>query len=501
MSGSDLPPGDATGPDLPPKPVRGSDLPPVTGGFGNGGVSYWYRQAGLPRPRAPLPGDREYDVCVVGGGFTGLWTAYYLKRARPGLRVAILEKEFAGFGASGRNGGWLSAEMAGSRDRYAATHGTAAVVALQHAMFAAVDEVIGVAGAEDIAADIVKGGVLYVATNQAQRARLNATVEESRRWGFTEADLRSLEPAELDDRVHVAGALAAAHDPHCARVQPARLVQGLARSVAGLGVDIFESTTVTEIRPRGTVGRAGGAGSAAAVTDRGVVRAEYVIRATEGFTAGIAGQRRQWLPMNSSMIVTERLGQEIWDRIGWRGAELLGDEAHAYIYAQRTADDRIALGGRGVPYRFGSRWDERGVTHPQTVAALWHMLGTLFPAAARARVDHAWSGVLGVPRDWCATVGLDHDTGLGWAGGYVGSGVTTTNLAGRTLRDLLLREDTELTRLPWVGRRVRSWEPEPLRWAGVRLIYTLYRAADRRENAGLPRTSAYARVAGLIAGR
>jgi glycine/D-amino acid oxidase-like deaminating enzyme len=260
-------------------------------------------------------------------------------------------------------------------------------------------------------------------------------------------------------------------------------------------VDVFEDTTVTEIRPR-----AGGR-PAEAVTARGNVRAEYVIRATEGFTAGLAGQRRQWLPMNSSMIVTEPLGEEVWERVGWAGRELLGDHAHAYIYAQRTADDRIAIGGRGVPYRYGSGWDRRGATQDKTVAALRRMLTGLFPATESAAVEHAWCGVLGVPRDWCSTAHVDHATGLGWAGGYVGTGVSTTNLAGRTLRDLVLREDTELTALPWVGRQVRSWEPEPLRWIGVQLIYALYRAADRRETTGLARTSGYARLAGLISGR
>lgn len=464
--------------------------------FTNGGISFWYRQTGLPTPRDPLPGPREYDVCVVGGGFTGLWTAYYLKKARPGLRVAILEKEFAGFGASGRNGGWLSARLAGSRQRYARAHGTAAVIELERAMIDTVDEVIGVAAADGIEADIVKGGILQVATNPAQRRRLHADLADSRRWGHAEEDLRLLDPGEREDRLRVAGAVDATYSPHCARIQPARLVRGLARVVANLGVDIFESTAVTEILPR----RDGG--PARAVTARGTVGAEYVIRATEGFTAGIAGQRRQWLPMNSSMIVTEPLGEDVWKRIGWRGRELLGDEAHSYIYAQRTADDRIAIGGRGVPYRFGSAWDRRGATQDRTVAALSRMLGTLFPAAADARVDHAWCGVLGVPRDWCSTVHLDRESGLGWAGGYVGHGVGTTNLAGRTLRDLILGEDTDLTRLPWVGRRVRAWEPEPLRWIGVRLIYTLYRTADRRErNGALDHTSAYARLAGVLSGR
>ncbi|WP_327590873.1 FAD-binding oxidoreductase [Nonomuraea sp. NBC_00507] len=467
---------------------------PLAKEFANGGVSYWYRQIGLPERRPALPGPRDYDVAIVGGGYTGLWTAYYLKKADPGLRIAILEKEFAGFGASGRNGGWLSAEFAGSRRRHAKARGRQAMIDLQHAMFRAVDEVIAVAGEEGIDADLHKGGLIHVATNPAQRRRLREELAELRTWGYGEDDLRLMDRDEQRERVQVAGTLEATYSPHCARIQPAKLAVGLARAVAGLGVDIFESTPVTEILPRQ-------GGKASAVTARGAVTADYVIRATEGFTARLAGQRRQWLPMNSSMIVTEPLPAEVWKHIGWAGNELLGDEAHAYIYAQRTADDRIAIGGRGVPYRFGSRTDDRGATQRQTVALLWRMLVRLFPAAADARIQHAWCGVLGVPRDWCSTVHLDHASGLGWAGGYVGSGVTTTNLAGRTLRDLVLRRETELTALPWVGRQVRQWEPEPLRWAGVQLIYALYRAADRHENDRTTTTSAYARLATLIAGR
>ncbi|WP_344945275.1 FAD-binding oxidoreductase [Sphaerisporangium flaviroseum] len=476
---------------------KGLNGTPLTADFANGGVSYWYRQIGVPERRTALPGPREYDVAIVGGGYTGMWTAYYLKKAQPDLRIAILEKEFAGFGASGRNGGWLSAEFAGSRERHAAARGRQAMIDLQHAMFTAVDEVIEVMRAEGINADVHKGGLVHVATNPAQNRRMHAELADLRSWGFAEQDMRLLSREEQDDRIRVAGAISATFSPHCARIQPAKLAVGLARVVTALGVDLFEGTTVTEIRPR-----AGGKeGRAAAVTNRGTVTAEYVIRATEGFTAGIQGQRRQWLPMNSSMIVTEPLSDEVWDKIGWRDHELLGDEAHAYCYAQRTADGRIAIGGRGVPYRFGSRTDVRGATQPQTVAALRKIMTTLFPATAGARIHHSWCGVLGVPRDWCSTVHLDHATGLGWAGGYVGSGVTTTNLAGRTLRDLVLRRETELTALPWVGRQVRQWEPEPLRWIGVQAIYALFRTADRHESAQMGRTSAYARLANLISGR
>ncbi|NUP04120.1 MAG: FAD-dependent oxidoreductase [Nonomuraea sp.] len=467
---------------------------PLTDDFANGGVSFWYRQIGLPARRAPLPGSREYDVAIVGGGYTGLWTAYYLKKAQPDLRIAILEKEFAGFGASGRNGGWLSAEFAGSRERHAKARGRQAMIDLQHAMFRAVDEVIDVTRAEGIDADVHKGGLIHVATNPAQRRRLREEVSDLRSWGYGRDDMRLMDRDEQRERLQVAGTLEAAYSPHCARVQPAKLAVGLASAVAALGVDVFEGTTVTEIRPRE-------GGKASAHTPYGVVSADYVIRATEGFTASLAGQHRQWLPMNSSMIVTEPLPAEVWKHIGWAGNELLGDQAHAYVYAQRTADDRIAIGGRGVPYRFGSRTDDRGATQARTVALLWRMLVRLFPAAADARIQHSWCGVLGVPRDWCSTVHLDHASGLGWAGGYVGSGVTTTNLAGRTLRDLVLRRDTELTALPWVGRQVRQWEPEPLRWAGVQLIYALFRAADRHENDRGTTTSLYARLGNLVSGR
>jgi glycine/D-amino acid oxidase-like deaminating enzyme len=477
------------------RPVR-RPAPALAAGFVNGGVSYWLRDlGGPPAKRPPLPGSRMADVCVVGAGFTGLWAAYYLKRARPELRVVVLEREFAGFGASGRNGGWVLGELAGSRERYAARHGRPAAIALTRAMFATVDEVVRAAAAEGIEADIVKSGVLHVATNSAQLARLRAMVADDARWGWGPDDIMLLGAGEAESRLRVADAAGLAWSPHCARAHPGKLARGLAGVVAGLGVEIFEGTAVTSIRPRAP-GR-----PAAAVTPHGMVEAEYVIRATEGFTAGIAGHRRDWLPMNSSLIVTEPLPAETWARVGWAGAEPVGDLAHYYMYAQRTADGRIALGGRGRPYRYGSRWDGAGRTPDATVTELWRTLVRMFPDAAPARVAHAWSGVLGVPRDWCATVVVDHVTGLGHAGGYTGHGVATTNLAGRTLRDLVLRHDTELTALPWVGWRVRRWEPEPLRWLGVHLLYRLYRLADARESRGLPHTSRLARGADLISGR
>jgi glycine/D-amino acid oxidase-like deaminating enzyme len=271
-------------------------------------------------------------------------------------------------------------------------------------------------------------------------------------------------------------------------VQPAGLVTGLAAAAERAGVQIYEATPVTAIEPR------------RARTVFGDVTARHVLRATEGFTARLPGLRRELLPMNSSMVVTEPLGDDVWRDIGWSGFETLGDEAHVYIYAQRTADGRIAIGGRGVPYRFGSAVDHRGTTQPETADALARSLRTLLPQAGPARIEHAWCGVLGVPRDWCATVSLDETTGLGWAGGYTGHGVAASNLAGRTLADLVLGHATPRTELPWVFHRARRWEPEPARWLGVRGLYSAYRLADRREGGPSSRTSLIARAADIIAG-
>lgn len=453
----------------------------------NGSVSFWYDAVGLPTPGRRLTTSINADIAIVGGGFTGLWTAYYLKLANPGLRVAILEQRFCGYGASGRNGGWLFGGIAGSRQRYQQSHGRQAVIDLQRAMNDSVDEVIRVAHREAIDADIVKGGVLEVAYTPAQLKRLEAFVSEEHSWG--EADHVLLTAAESSARIAIANTLGAAFSPHGARIQPAKLVRGLAQAVIRLGVRIYEDTAVTAIEPH------------QAVTRQGTVRADVVIRATEGFTANLAGLKRQWLPMNSSMIVTEPLTTDMWQTIGWQGREVLGDMAHAYCYAQRTADDRIAIGGRGVPYRFGSRTDNDGTTQPETIDALRHILVRLFPCSAEVRIAHAWSGVLAVPRDWCATVGLNPKTGIGWAGGYVGHGVATTNLAGRTLTDLILGRTTTLTSLPWVGRKVRSWEPEPLRWLGVQSMYAAYRFADKQEIAGRAATSPVAKIADTVSGR
>ena len=453
----------------------------------NGNVSHWWQQIGQPKLRAPLSGDLQLDVAIVGAGYTGLWTAYYLKQAQPDLRIAIVEQRHAGYGASGRNGGWLTNAITGGREQYLATHGRDAAERQQRAMNETVDEVIRVTAAEGIDADIKKGGEFNVAYAPAQERRIREFAAAEQSWKYT--DLELLEADEARATINVTGTRAAVWHPHCARIQPAKLAAGLAEAVERLGVTIYEGTTASEISPRKIV------------TDRGTISAEYVVRATEGFTANLKGLRRLWLPMNSSLIATEPLAQSVWDELRWNKGEVLGDFAHVYMYAQRTADNRIAIGGRGVPYRYGSRTDTDGKTALTTVDTLSEIMHRFFPATRGAAVEHVWSGVLGVPRDWAATVGLDPATGMAWGGGYVGTGVTSTNLAGRTLSDLILGNQSELTTLPWVNHRVRKWEPEPLRWIATKGLYTAYGMADAAEYRGRPTTSPIANIADVITGR
>ncbi|WP_233198394.1 FAD-binding oxidoreductase [Cryobacterium sp. Y50] len=453
----------------------------------NGDVSFWWNQLGQPVPRPALPGSTRADVVIVGAGYTGLWTAYYLKKAAPQLRIVVLEARFAGFGASGRNGGWLTNSITGGRDQYLKKHGRPAVENFQAAMNNTVDEVIRVAAAEGIDAGIVKGGEFTIAYDAPQQRRLENAARAEQSWEHTDVEL--LSRAQAQNRINVTGTTGGMWHPHCARINPAALVAGLARAIEALGVELYENTPVSEIAAN------------RAVTEYGTVDAAFVVRATEGFTAALKGLHRTWLPMNSSLIATEPLDASIWEKIGWSGRETLGDMAHAYMYAQRTCDDRIAIGGRGVPYRFGSKTDADGETPQTTIDALREILVRFFPATKDANIDHAWSGVLGVPRDWAATVGLDPQTGLAWAGGYVGTGVATTNLAGRTLTDLILGRDSALTELPWVNHRVRPWEPEPLRWLAVTALYRAYSFADRTELTGRHTTSPLARVADVVSGR
>ena len=418
-------------------------------------------------PRPSLESDGDCDVAIVGGGFTGLWTAYYLKQLDPGLRVVIVEREVAGYGPSGRNGGWVSSGIAGASRAYGYPRGAEPVDRALRETQSTVDEIGRVVEREGIDCGYVKAGALTVATTEPQRARLESNSART----YERGDIaRSLDPGELEQLVRIPGVLAASYTPDAARIHPARLVRGLAHVCERLGVTIHERTAALEVSP--------GRVRCATAT----VRADTIIRATESYTTQLPGEGRRYLPLYSLMIATEPLPAEAWAQLGWRDGLVIGDAHHLFFYAQRTTDDRIAIGGRGSPYRLRRPISERYERSDEVAERLRQALRRHFPAAADAAITHHWGGPLAVPRDWSMSVNFDPRTRFGFAGGYSGHGVVASNISGRTLADLVLGRDTDLVTLPWVGHRSRRWEPEPLRFLASRAIVRILGQADRYED-------------------
>lgn len=462
----------------------------------NGGVSHWMSSRGLGEGhrdpgRSPLDGDVEADICIVGAGFTGLWAAYLLAEARPDARIVVLERETAGYGGSGRNAGWLSPLVPGNRRVLSQGEGGRdAGIRLQRRMLEAVDEVLDIIAREGMDdAHAIRSGNLVVARNQAAMQRLRAQAAADRVWGYRDDEVSELSAAEVDRRIAVAGAVGGLFYPTVGRIDPAGLVRGLAERVERRGVRIYEQTAATRIEPR------------IARTERGSVRAETILRCTEAYSVGIAPDPRRIIPVNSSIIVTDPLPENIWRGIGWGGYELFKDASHVFTYGQRTHDGRILIGGRGNPYRFGSGTGGAGEVDAATVRSLTSRLGQLFPDVGGQRVAHAWSGVIGVTRDWCASVMLDRSSGIGHAQGYAGHGVTSSYLAARSLAGLVLGEHDDDATLPWVGRQTRNWEIEPIRWFGVHAMYRMMAFADwSEERSEATRTSLFARIGSRLAG-
>ena len=449
-------------------------------------VSYWLETAGDIAPRPPLDGTTDADVAILGAGYTGLWTAFYLLRREPGLRVVIAEGEIAGFGASGRNGAWCAPDLNISMDRLARLHGEDAARRVQQATYDAVDEVGRAAAEAGIDAGFHKGGDLLVARGPHHVPAIEAAHREYVRFGFGD-HYRLLDEAGVAEKVRIAGAVAGLWSPTAAVVHPGRLVRGLAEAVERLGARIVERTPVTDFRA--AVSGPAGAAPAALVTPRGEIRAPVVVLAGEAYLVRLAKLHRQLVPMYSLIVLTEPIDDARWAEIGWAGREVVASARLSIDYLSRTEDGRILFGGRGAPYRLGSPIKDAYDRHEPTHAMLRDFVREWFPMLRDVRFTHAWGGPLGMPRDWHPTFSFDRRTGIASARGYVGHGVSTANLAGRTLADLITGERSPLTELPLVDHRSPDWEIEPLRWLGIRYTQGAMARLDRTSAAtGKPPT-------------
>ena len=431
--------------------------------------SLWQATAGKELRRPALQSDLDVDFAVIGGGYSGLWTAYWLKRLEPTAKVALIERDHVGFGASGRNGGWFSALFPASMDKLAKWASRDDAIAQQRAMNDIVEETEHLLAVEDIDCDWQRGGTVSVTRTKVQQVRAREELQWWRDWGFDESDQRWLDADEACGRLGATNVLGGTYTPHCARVHPLKLARGLAHAAERHGVQIFEATAAVNF------------------TD-GVVRtstghrihAGQVVLATEAYTSQFQGRKRDIVPVYSLMVASPVLSDAEWQQIGLAQGETFADYRHLIIYGQRTADNRLAFGGRGAPYHFGSSISPRYDQDPMTHAMIWRELVELFPFLRDRFPDYTWGGPLGIPRDWSASVGVGPE-GVAHTGGYVGDGLGTSALGGKTLAELLTERDTPRTRLPWVGHQSRKWEAEPLRWLGVNLGLRGMTLADHEE--------------------
>ena len=432
--------------------------------------SYWQESiASSLVDRSSVDSNLDVDIAIVGAGYSGLWTAYYLKQLQPDARIAVIEANQVGFGASGRNGGWCSGFLPMTLSEIERQHGRQQAIEMYQQSFATLDEIEQVITLENINCDYHRGGTIHGATNAVQRNRVIEDVKQLHDYGFDDGDSRLLTLEESRTRINISGLLAASYTPHCAVIHPAKLVSALASVVERKGVKIYEHSRVVEISSR-------------TLKMKDVrVRADVVVRATEGFTSQIRRHRRTLAPLYSYMVATEPLTKLQRDQIGWQNRETYHDARNMIIYVQITSDGRIAFGGRGAPYHFGSRVKPRYDHHDEIHQRIISSMHEVFPFTKDLEITHRWGGPLGVPRNWKPSVNFDPQSGIASLGGYVGDGVAATNLAARTLAHLITGDHHPLTKLAWVNHPSRKWEAEPLRYFGINGLLRLSSSMDKRE--------------------
>ncbi len=438
--------------------------------------SFWLENCGDNlAPRPSLGKSTDVDVAILGGGYTGLWTAYYLLRSNPRLKVAVIEKEIVGYGASGRNGGWCSSKFPVTPSMLEHRYGRDAARALMLAMKGAVDEVARVCQEEGIDAHFHKGGVLTLARGEHHVPMLKSTFAAYERLGLKDW-VRLMSAEEASDRIRVTnvhGALLAFEN---ASLHPARLVRGLARAIEKRGGTIYERTEVLDFE---------GGPNPRFVTPAGEVRAKAaIVLAGESYLSRLSKLHRVVLPVYSLITITEPLNEDQWRQIGWQNRESLASCNYTVDYLTRTDDGRILFGSRGAPYRLGSKISDDQDRHAETHARIQRLTLEWFPMLKGIQFTHSWGGSVGMPRDWMPMTEFDPASKIATARGYTGQGVSTTNLTGRVLAELISGAKTELSRLPIAQRRSPLWEFEPLRWLAVRYMQNAFFRIDEAGKRG-----------------
>ena len=416
-------------------------------------ASVWWSSATHP---SFTPGElfRKWDVLIIGGGYSGMWTAHHLLNSSPNLSIAILEAHQVGSGASGRNGGWASA-LYPIEDHELAKFSNAQNISNLHTeLEKSIDEIGQFAEQSEEYVAFIKSGSLTVARSSAQfeRIKMGLLPQES-----------ILDKDQTLKQIQMSQTVGASFNPDCATINPTQLVIALAKSLAHRGVHIFENT-YADVSSDGEVKVAGK-----------VIDSKFVVRAIEAYHE----KNREQIPIYSLMIATEPLPDEFWNKYGLENHQTFHENRHLVTYAQRTSDNRIAMGGRGAPYKWGSARSNESEQHAKIHKQLRETAIEWFPELKNYSFTHAWGGAVAIKRDWAPY--LQWDGRFGAFGGYVGDGVTLSYLAANSMADLILGKDTVRSTLPYVGWKSAQWEPEPFRWLGVNLGIKLSELADIEE--------------------
>lgn len=436
------------------------------------GTSIYWLETSHRDPAPSLEGRLEVDVAIVGGGYTGLWTAYHLTEADPSLRIAVLEGESIGSGASGRNGGFAMTLLDLSLALLRRNHGDEGARRAHEAVARSVTEIGATIEAEGIDCEWKHGGLMVVATNPGQLERLqldHRAAEELGLEGFTWLDGRSAR-AELDSPTYLAGL----REEHCGVLHPAKLAHGLARVLEGRGVKIFEQTPAEHIDevPAGMRVR----------TPRGRVDAEQVVLATNAWAAHQPWVPDEVVPLYTYIALTEPLTDAQWDAIGWDSHCGVEDKRNFVHYYRRTLDGRILWGGSdGIIYRNG-RISPRLDRHDGTLARLQRTFRRTFPQLASVRFTHHWGGPVAITANFVPVFGTRREGRFHYGIGYNGHGVAPSHTGGKILAAKVLGGDDELGDLCFVDRKAARFPAEPIRWLGAEASRrALLRQDDQQE--------------------
>jgi glycine/D-amino acid oxidase-like deaminating enzyme len=415
-------------------------------------VPSWWLSLAPYAPGAPLRGDLTVDVAILGGGFTGLWTAIFLRQADPALRVAVLERDYVGYGASGRNGGYAMPLVHRSLADLARTLGDTEAGDLHRAAVAAVWSLRDFVAAEGVDCDAMPNGMLVVSNGPEQDARLDDEVATASRLGIP--GLRLLDRAAVQAEIHSETFRRGLAEEACVLVNPAKLVRGLKAVATRLGAEVHEGTAVTAIESV--------AGGVLLRTPDGTVRADRVLLAANAYGSALDEVRRFLLPLYSYIVLTRRLTDAEWARIGWARRQGVEDRRSFLHYPRPTPDGRILWGGRDAAYHPDGPKPEYD-RDPRIFARLEETFRWTFPQLRDMIFEHRWGGPIAVTARFIPSSGWLAGERVAYGFGYNGHGVAPSHLNGQVLRDLLLGRKTGLTDLAIVRRKPIPFPPRLVR--------------------------------------